>query len=221
MHYCCATALNLKKNKYLIIDHATDSDEMVKTLQKYKESLMIVEGLLEQKTVSQKAAAGEAVEFSLTDHVTGLHNFRAFHMLAEHQVMLAKRKGMSTIIVMIDMVNLDVINKKYGKTEAIITLQGVTDIVKHTYRNSDIIARVGDNGFAVLALDVTDSGEKPILTRFKKNLDKFNRASFKTYDIIIAMGIVRCDADYAGTVKDLIQLAGYKLNENKRAKKFL
>ncbi len=221
VHYCHATALCFKKKKYLIIEHATDSDEIIEALQKYKEALLEAEDLLEEKEALQKDLDGVASDFSLTDQVTGLHNPRGFYLLADHQIKLANRKGVQTIILMLDIVNRDAISKKYGGAEELIALNALCEMLQKTYRDSDIIAKFDNHGFAVLALETDKKGEKPLLGRLKKNLDKYNATSFKTYDIILAAGVIKCATKYTGEVKELVQRAGYELNQNKRLKKFL
>jgi len=221
VHYCHATAFSLKEKQYLIIEHATDSNEIIKALQKYKGVLLEVENLLEEKDILQKDLDGVASDFALTDQATGMYNPRGFYLLADHQIKLANRKGVQTIILMVDIVNRDAISKKYGEAEEIISINALCGILKKTYRDSDIIAKFGDNGFAVLALETDKKGEKPLIGRLKKNLDKYNATSFKTYDIILAAGVIKCATKYTGEVKKLVQRAGYELNHNKQVKNFL
>jgi len=220
VHYFQSTALILEDDRYLIIEHATESSELFGFLQKYKETMLKVEDLFEKKAGRAKTAELGS-DLSLADELTGLHNRRAFFLLVEQQHKMAKRHKLSTLMIMLDIVDLELITKKYGEKEGSVAAIATADILKRTFRKTDVIARFGADGFAILALEIENRGEKAIVARLKKNITRHNATSFKTYDIAVVTGIVKYNFTQTDTVEELIQKAGFQLNEKKRAGKTL
>ena len=214
-HYLQATAASYKTKKYLIIEHATNTSEIFGYLQKYKETMVAFETPI-GKEQQHPYDTNKLPDLSLVDHVTGLHNKNAFFLLAEHQQRMAKRKKLTILVNMFNINNIHLIKKKYGEREVNAALVDTANILKQTFRQTDVIGKL-DNGFAVLALETTEDGEKAIFSRLKKNLNAYNKSSFKTYDIAVNIGFVKFDADYTGTLEESVKVAGFRLTENKKA----
>ncbi|MEJ2323606.1 MAG: GGDEF domain-containing protein, partial [Nitrospirota bacterium] len=87
---------------------------------------------------------------SLTDELTGLSNRRGFFNLVDQLLKMAKR--MNTVIYMLyaDLDSLKSINDVYGHHEGDNILKDVAHILKTTYRESDIVARIGGDEFVVI-----------------------------------------------------------------------
>ncbi len=74
----------------------------------------------------------------------------------------------------IDMDDLKWINDHHGHKEGDQALIGLADILKKTFRESDIIiARIGGDEFVVL-LESTDEDSERLLTRLHENVRDFN-----------------------------------------------
>jgi len=218
-HYLQATAVSYKIKKYLIIEHATNTSEIFGYLQKYKENMVTFETPA-GKEHQHAYDTGSLPDLSLIDHVTGLHNNKAFFLLAKHQQRMGKRKKIAILVSMLDINDIHLIKEKYGDREVNAALVDAANILKQTFRKTDVIGKL-DEGFAVLALETTEDGEKTIFLRLKKNLDAYNKISFKTYDIDFNIGFVKFDADYTGTLEEAVKVAGFRLIENKKAAKIL
>ena len=176
------------------------------------------ENLLEtQKNVEKDS--DEFSDLALSDKLTGLYNERAFFLLAEQQQKLVMRKKFSALIIMLDIDNIELINEKYGEAEGSMTVISFAKILKHTFRQADVIARFADTGFVVLAIEITKNGKKAIISRLKNNIKHHNATSFKTYDISTSMGIAYFGHDHTGTIEELIKKAGFGMNDEKRSKK--
>jgi len=218
VHYLQATAANYKKKKYLIIEHATNTSEIFRYLQKYKETMVEFETSIEKENPADDNI-NILPDLLLTDHVTGLHNKKAFFLLAEHQQGMAKRNKYSILVCVLNINDIHLIKKKYGDTEVNAVLSATANILKQTFRSTDVIGKLRQNEFGILSLEIVAGAEKIIFSRLKKNLEMHNKKSFKTYKINFNIGYIKYDSNYSGTFQEAITVAGFRLNENKKTGK--
>ena len=217
-HYLQATASCINNINCLIIEHATPSTEIFGLLQKYRESILQFEYNKDMQN-EVTTTTDIVTDLSFEDNLTGLHNQRAFVLLADQQKKMARRKKVATLFIMLDIGNLGEIISKYGEKESTLAIKITAKILKRTFRKTDVIAKFENSVFAILALEIAQNAEKVIAGRLKKSLAKYNKTSFKTYDISISCGIVKYDYNHPAAIKELIQIAGFRLNENKMAGK--
>jgi len=218
-HYLQAVSTSLCKNNYLLIRHASASSEIIGSLRQYREAMIEFEHMLEEK--DNDADNPEVMpDLLLKDSLTGLHNKRAFLLLAEQQHNMAKRNKVATLIMMLEFAHLEAITKKFGEAEASNSIKAAANILKKTFRGTDVIARLGEDGlFVVLALEIVQNGEKAIMARLKNNIERHNKFSFKTYDIAFTTGVVNYGFDQPGTMQELLQIARLRLKEDRISKK--
>jgi diguanylate cyclase (GGDEF)-like protein len=221
VHYLQAVLTSSGKNTYLIIKHASGDSELVGSIRKYRAAMIEHESRLEGRNNAEDNS--EVVpDLLLKDGITGLHNKRAFLLLAKQQHNMAKRNKVATLIIMLDCVGLEAITKKFGEDEAVSALSTAADILKNTFRGTDVIGRLDEDGlFVVLALEIAQNGEKAIIARLRNKIENHNRMSFKTYDLNFIPGIVSYGFDHPGSMEELLQIAGFRLNENRVARKIL
>jgi diguanylate cyclase (GGDEF)-like protein len=91
----------------------------------------------------------EIHELILRDDATRLYNTRGFHLLAEHALRLAKRNNVPFSVLFIEMENLVQIHSELGPQAAAASLAEAGEILRATFRESDIKGRIGAGDFAV------------------------------------------------------------------------
>ena len=92
----------------------------------------------------------------MRDALTGLLNTAAFRLLVEHELVVARRYQRLDSFLVIDLENLRAINAVFGFEGGNDTLRAVAKLLERTARESDIVGRIGDEEFAILALDCED-----------------------------------------------------------------
>jgi len=85
-----------------------------------------------------------------------LLNTAAFRLLVEHELVVARRYQRLDSFLVIDLENLRAINAVFGFEGGNDTLRAVAKLLERTARESDIVGRIGDEEFAILALDCED-----------------------------------------------------------------
>jgi len=103
--------------------------------------------------ISEKKQYEEDIRImSITDQLTCLYNRRGFLTLAEQQIKVAERNKEGLLLLFADLDDMKRINDTLGHKKGDEALVDAANIFKKVFRGSDIIARIGGDEFAVLAL---------------------------------------------------------------------
>jgi diguanylate cyclase (GGDEF)-like protein len=103
------------------------------------------------------------------DTLTGLYNRHFFQTELQR---LQHGRQFPVSVVMLDVDRLDTINHKYGRKTGDAILVKVGAILKVAFRMEEIIARIGDDEFAVLLPKTGERQLADIVSRLKKDIDK-------------------------------------------------
>jgi diguanylate cyclase (GGDEF)-like protein/PAS domain S-box-containing protein len=155
---------------------------------------------------------------SLTDELTGLYNRRGFFNLIDHQLRIAMRQKKSLLMLYADMDNLKYINDTFGHKEGDRVLSDTAFILKETYRDSDIVARIGGDEFVVFPVGTSEDHIDTIVNRLQKNIEEYNAKSNKGYVMSISVGVSICDPEYEESVDALLSRADELMYEHKKSK---
>ncbi|MGA3085574.1 MAG: diguanylate cyclase [Thermodesulfobacteriota bacterium] len=169
------------------------------------------------RDVTQRKQGEERLRtLSLVDDLTGIYNRRGFLTLAEQELKLANRLKRGMFLLFADLDDLKDINDTYGHQEGDRALIAVGNVIKETYRDPDIIARIGGDEFVVLAIEgASESSAENLRIRLNHNLGIFNARERRRYSLILSMGVVRYDPDHPASIEDLIAEADKRMYEEK------
>ena len=155
-------------------------------------------------------------DMAILDELTGLYNRRGFLALASQQLKQAKRAKRQALLVFADVNGLKRINDTHGHADGDRALITAAEVFNRTFRDSDVIARIGGDEFAILALEADTDGVEAINDRLRAALDYVNRANTRGYDISVSIGIVPFDPDQHSSVEELMAYADREMYEHKR-----
>lgn len=153
---------------------------------------------------------------SLFDELTGLHNRRGFFSLVEQQFKIANRTKEWLLLLFVDIDNLQQINDTLGHNEGDWALIDIANILRWTFRKSDIIARIGGDDFAVLATKPSNGITQLLATRLKESLKSFNIKGSRHYTLSLSIGFARYDPETPCSIEDLFARASATMGEQKR-----
>lgn len=156
---------------------------------------------------------------SITDELTGLYNRRGFFTLAEQRLKLAKRQRRGIFMLYADLDGLKAINDTMGHQEGDMALVDTANILKATYRESDIIARIGGDEFVVIPVGSAGDDISIITDRLQKNLDDHNAQADRNYTLSISLGIAYYDPEKPCPIDDLLRHADKMMYEQKKRKR--
>jgi diguanylate cyclase (GGDEF)-like protein len=156
---------------------------------------------------------------SLIDDLTGLYNRRGFADLGEQHLKLARRTARGVTIVFIDLDRFKTINDSLGHHVGDRALIQVAELLRTTFRRSDIIARLGGDEFAVLALEASGESAELLIDRLRERFQEFNRDAREPYRLSVSIGMARQEGDMRMRLEDLLASADNAMYEEKRGKR--
>lgn len=156
---------------------------------------------------------------SLIDDLTGLYNRRGFSDLGEQYLKLAKRSGRGVTMVYLDLDRFKTINDSLGHHVGDRVLLKVGDILKATFRRSDIIARLGGDEFGVLALEASRESSEMLIERLRSSVVEFNQTSPEPYEISVSIGMARHEDGMHICLDELVTEADNAMYREKHSKR--
>ncbi|MEN8264425.1 MAG: PAS domain S-box protein [Nitrospirota bacterium] len=145
---------------------------------------------------------------AMTDELTGLFNRRGFFTLAEKHCKLANRTRNRMSLLYLDLNGMKTINDKLGHTAGDQALIDTAAILKDNFRESDIIARIGGDEFAVLLTEHSESDiENIITTNIKNHLLNHNTSGLRNYKLSLSMVVVYYDPKNPCSIDNLLTKA--------------
>lgn len=88
-------------------------------------------------------------DLSLNDDLTGLYGRRGFHAVGWQALRQARRSGLPFSVMFIDVENLPQITRKHGSETASQLLVETAELLKASFRATDVIGRIDPTAFAV------------------------------------------------------------------------
>jgi len=166
---------------------AIDSKEQSHDLLKEQETIELLARLLEtvlefdfEKT-EQKRLLEHAQQEALIDELTQIFNRRAWERSIELEESRSKRYGSPSIVFMIDLDGLKTINDTEGHTKGDNYIISAGNCLSQIVRKTDVVARIGGDEFAILAVETDLVGGKSLFNKIKE--------AFKTNDIKASIGM--------------------------------
>ncbi len=123
-----------------------------------------------------------------TDLLTGIENRLQFDKIIEDKIEYANRYNIKFALLFIDLDNFKSVNAHLGHSVGDLLLQAVAQRLKGSVRKNDIIARLGNDEFAVMLGQIHHSGDAGFLAQ--KLLDILsNSYHLANHDIQISCSI--------------------------------
>jgi diguanylate cyclase (GGDEF)-like protein/PAS domain S-box-containing protein len=173
----------------------------------------VITDITDRKAMEEKLRV-----LSVTDELTGLFNRRGFFTLAGQQLKMAKREKKRIILVTADIDRLKETNDTLGHQAGDHLIIKASHILKRSFRDSDIIARIGGDEFAVLAMESPEADDSAITMRMKENLDSYNASSNNSIQLSLSLGVKSCDPEHRWSLNELLSAADQLMYKDKRIK---
>lgn len=154
-------------------------------------------------------------QWAFVDDLTGLYNRRCFWILADQHVKMAQRTKKPLLLIFADLDGLKQINDKFGHEEGDRALTQTAKILQKTFRDSDVVARMGGDEFIALTLEDSGQSAEAITARLQKNLkDRNGRGA--DYNLSLSIGVARSDPRGTPSLEKLIAHADHMLYQQKQ-----
>lgn len=169
-----------------------------------------------EKNIRLQKEKIELEQTSRTDELTGVLNRRGFDYAAQKQIDIAVASLGGGVLIYGDMNHLKFINDRYGHEFGDKAIRAEAEVLKETFRSTDIIGRLGGDEFAVVAVGL------PIekIPQIREKLTERCAAAIKKYDFPFDLSISIGAVEFSGDLYDLnelLKLADEKQYIEKRA----
>ncbi|MBN1382640.1 MAG: sensor domain-containing diguanylate cyclase [Deltaproteobacteria bacterium] len=155
---------------------------------------------------------------SVTDQLTGLYNRRGFIAFAEQQLKLTARRKRGLLLFFADLDGMKAINDNFGHEEGDRALLETANILRETFRETDILARIGGDEFAILTIDSPEMTADILIDRLQTHIEAHNALKDKPFAISMSIGMSTCDSKAMRSLDELMSMADKKMYENKKRK---
>ena len=169
--------------------------------------------------ITERKQMEEAIHaLSLVDDLTGLYNRRGFMTLGEQQIKIATRSGREMYLLFADMDNLKVTNDVHGHATGDRLLCEIARLLRLTYRDSDIIARIGGDEFVALMVDTAEVAPEVFVARLREQVATRNHVE-PAPPLELSLGLARFDPGEPSSLEELMRNADRLMYDEKRRKR--
>ena len=156
----------------------------------------VLKGFMDARTLGRVLRAAlerntfEGLADLLRDPMTGLYSREGLLTLGARFQEDAQRTGGALVLICALFENLQTLREGFGPGAADHALQDVAQILVHSCRRSDIVARLGQEQFAVLAVDAVAPSAPVMRQRLERHLAVHNktRSPWGPIDLRVSVG---------------------------------
>jgi two-component system cell cycle response regulator len=168
--------------------------------------------------VERQRVKAELMTMSFMDDLTGLYNRRGFCVLSEQHLKLARRNKKGFLLFLADLDGFKQINDYYGHAQGDAGLRQTAALLRRTFRQSDILARIGGDEFAMIAIDASPESAVLIQNRLETTFDEFHFGKSQGYKLSLSAGVAHFNYENPVSFEQLFETADALLYQNKRAR---
>lgn len=151
---------------------------------------------------------------------TGLYNRRGFLSITEHIVANSKRDNHLISLVYLEMTNYKSLIEEFSDLIEQEILCDFVNMLKATFRQSDLIARIGENKFVVLSSHSKHTMFDLNLNRFKENVTISNKIHQDKFKINFRANVISCPPEYLEVSGRLLDLVDKRMLESEFDNKY-
>jgi diguanylate cyclase (GGDEF)-like protein len=160
----------------------------------------------------------EIQQLSFRDELTGLYNLRGFRLLAEQALRLANRSHAPFSILFIDLDGLKQTNDTLGHGVGSALLVETAALLTETFRETDVIARIGGDEFAV-AGQFTRAGISIAAQRLEEQASATAIEACGGQPLSLSIGFSTNNEHRHESLQDLLDQADLAMYDKKRSKR--
>jgi diguanylate cyclase (GGDEF)-like protein len=161
--------------------------------------------------------ASDLEKLAAVDFLTNLYNRRHFEKLARAELARCQRYMRPLSLLMVDIDHFKTINDRLGHAAGDRVLQNVAAICRAEKRDSDVVARVGGEEFAVLLPETVEAAAVQLAERLRQQVRNHPLTiADEKVNVTVSVGVAGAAAGTSG-IEALIRRADEALYEAKRS----
>lgn len=171
-----------------------------------------------KEITDRKRMEEELRALSFSDDLTGLYNRRGFFTVVQQQLRVASRLARNVVLFGLDMDDLKRINDTCGHLTGDSAIRDAADIIRKNFRESDVIARIGGDEFAVFMIENINIDPSRLILRLQDILKIYNSQGTRPYMLSLSIGMTRQDPRKPSSIEDMLRQADQNMYEQKRVR---
>jgi diguanylate cyclase (GGDEF)-like protein len=104
------------------------------------------------------------------DPLTGVMNMRAFHEVADYEILRLQRENSPFSLAYLDLDNFKAVNDCYGHKTGDILLKSFVDCLAENLRKTDVVARAGGDEFILFFPSTGQDAVRVVLEKIREKL---------------------------------------------------
>ncbi len=156
---------------------------------------------------------------SMNDELTGLSNRRGFMLLTHQLHAKAINSKTNLLFFYFDLDNLKNINDNFSHDDGDRAIKGAASLLRRTFRNHDIIGRIGGDEFVAVIEESVPGLDKIMLKRLYELIETYNTHSGLPYHIEMSVGVATLQCTSLDTVETILREADRAMFVHKKERK--
>ncbi|WP_038173334.1 MULTISPECIES: sensor domain-containing diguanylate cyclase [Vibrio] len=150
-----------------------------------------------------------------TDTLTHISNRRGFDLLAPKAMEHCLVGGLAVSLAFFDLDNFKQVNDTLGHAAGDQALVDFTRLLTSSFRDSDVIARIGGDEFVVLMSGASEKVANVAIRRFNEALDAFNQDQKNPYKLEFSVGVASAKEKSDMNLEVLLEMADQRMFKSK------
>lgn len=150
-----------------------------------------------------------ATRVSTVDELTGMLNLRGFHQFAEKLLKISARSGTPLSLVYVDVLNPRGVSTPTDREHF---LKQVSETINQTFRQSDVLARIGSARFCALLPENSDHASETATARLQTAIRAWNMEPDIPFHLDVVASGARFDPANPASLEELMTRAETAVN---------
>jgi diguanylate cyclase (GGDEF)-like protein/PAS domain S-box-containing protein len=154
-----------------------------------------------------RAHAAALEQLSVRDALTGAYNRRGLQVMGEPVLALARRKKRPACLLYFDLDGLKRANDTFGHAAGDALIRDAADLLTASFREIDIVARIGGDELVVLCPETSGAAAEGILARLGEKVAAKNLERDSAIPLAWSAGCAEFDPDEPRALDELLAAA--------------
>lgn len=159
----------------------------------------------------------ELEHYAAMDDMTNTYNRRMGMKMLENHFILSKRHRNILSLCFVDIDGLKYVNDSFGHAEGDKLIRDVSEMMRLSIRESDILFRMGGDEFVIIFPECNLNGARKVMRRLAEKMKAYNELSPKGYSASVSFGILESSRYDERTIEELLAEADNKMYAMKKS----
>ena len=171
-----------------------------------------IEDITERKLLEEKLQTA-----LITDELTGILNRRGFLQRSDETLWSAPRRGETALLILVKLDDMKRINDTVGHKAGDAIITDVGRMLQNTFRDKDVIGRIGGVEFAILATGIEKS-VNGLITYLEDAASTFDKSDGRGCSVSLSIGTALSRPNEARCLEEMIARANETMMGKKQGK---